>query len=171
MRSCRTPYQSERHLTVDEGYRRPDERCEPSVVADERREGQLAFIDVHNYVAGQEPRGSLNPYPVLAAIGDLPPEQAIRGRSQLKAKAEEDTLDNWDEEEQTTRHSLQRRADQLLGCSAWRLINRSGDDVGVIGVRERAKTVNRLGNVPPPPDGRGGCTSVTTGREMVGVLG
>jgi hypothetical protein len=62
-------------------------------------------IGVHNDVAGQEPRSGLDPYPVLAAIGDPPPEQVIRGRSQLQPKAEEDTLDEWDEDEQTTRQT------------------------------------------------------------------
>jgi hypothetical protein len=168
LRPCRAAYQGERNLAVDEGYRGPDELCEWPVVADERRERKVTVIGMHDDVGGQEPRGGLDSYPVLAAIGYLPPEQVIRGGLQLQAKAEEGTLDEWDEDEQTTRQTLQRRADQLLGF-CWRLVDRRGDDVGVVGARERTERANRLWNLALPVDGRGGRGCVATGS--VGVLG
>jgi hypothetical protein len=51
----RAAHQGERHLPVDEGYRGPDERRGRPVVANERGEGQLTVIDVHDDVAGQKP--------------------------------------------------------------------------------------------------------------------
>lgn len=158
-------------MTVDERDRWPDDRCEPSVVANESCEGYLPSIDMHDYVAGQEPRGGLDPHPVLATRGDLPPKHAIWRRSQLQTKAEKDTLGKWNEEEQSARYSPQCRLEQLLGCSAWRLLARGGHYVGVIGVRKRAKRAHRLGNLPPPPHNRGACKSVATRSARTGVLG
>lgn len=169
-RAYRAAHEDQRHLTVDERYRGPDDCCEPAVVADERREGYFPFSDVHHHVARQEPRGGLDPHPVLVAVHDLPSEQAVRCGPQLQAKTEEHTLDQWHDTEHAARYGIQRRLDQLLRIYR-RLANRRGDDVGVVGIWERAQRANRLWNIALPVDARRVCAPIATRGGRVGVLG
>jgi len=63
---------------MPDGQRRPDDRRHRPVVSDERGDGHLLGIDLNDDLGGQEPRGRLEPDPVVVAITDLPPAHVVQ---------------------------------------------------------------------------------------------
>src|SRR5437870_7051909 len=77
-------------MAMFDGNRWPHDVSKPTVVADEQGTGHFPLVDLDDGTGGHEPRGRLDPDPVVAAISDLPAVHVVRRMPRPKTQLEQD---------------------------------------------------------------------------------
>src|SRR5262245_47406229 len=119
--------QAGHQAAVARGHGHPDEWRDQMVVADERPGGQLPVIHLGHEMSSEEPGRSLEPDPLLAAIGEPPSAHAPCARHQPQTENAAP-----DELAAGTRDVLDRGPRPLLGRGISGSSDPHGEEVAVI---------------------------------------
>ena len=149
-------------LAMPDGQRRPDDCRHRPVVSDERGDGHLLGIDLNDDLGGQEPRGRLEPDPVVVAITDLPPAHVVQRGPPLETQAEDYSPDELPRE---PRGVFDRCTRPLLRRPVRGGNRRDREEVDVVGFGQGAEGADRLGNVALSKDGRRRSTRRWSNRD------